>query len=183
MINTIGSAGKLPLLISVVFAVVLGVQGVKAHRTLAEKAAAQESVTESVQRWKQSYLALADTMKRWESSYRREDSIQDLVSLYSAVGLAEYGLRADIDNLILNKVEPVTQNDVAIGLTRICLASAGSGDGASLEVQAPNYQTLFTGLQQLSRRQDIVIGTIAVKGDKAAPVANLGDFCVLLRKS
>lgn len=183
MINTIRKTGKMPLMIALAFAAVLGIQGNKAYRALADKAAAQDAVTESVQRWKQSYLALGDAVKQWGASYRPEDSVQDLVSLYSVVNLEKYGLQMNTDSLVLNKVEPETRNGMAIGLTKICLASAGSGDGAALEVSAPNYQALFAGIKSLASRKDIYISTITVRGAKASPVANLGDFCVLMRKT
>lgn len=181
MIN-VGQATKIPLFFALVLAAVLMVQGIKAHRTLVAKAEAQGAVTESVERWKQSYMALADTVRKWESSYRREDSIQDLVSLYSVVGLADYGLIADTDAVIVHKIEPVTQNGMALGITRICLASATAGDNGGLQVQGANYQALFAGIKRLANRPDIYIGTINIKGDRAVPIASLGDFCVLLRK-
>lgn len=183
MINTIRKTGKLPLVVALAFAAVLGVQGNKANQALSEKADAQGAVTESVQRWKQSYLALGDAVKEWSTRYRREDSVQDLVSLYSVVNVEQYGLRMNTDSLMLNKVEPVTRNDMSLGLTKICLASAGSSDGAALEVTAPNYQALFAGIKSLAARKDIHISTITVRGSKATPVANLGDFCVLMRKT
>jgi len=175
------NAKKVPLLIAVGFLIIAGVHSLKAYRTLVEKAEAQERVTESIERWKQSYAALVGTIKRWESSYRNENSIQDLMSLYNAIGLKEYGLQTDVDTLILNKVEPVTQNGIALGLTCVYLVSADSGDGSSLVVRASNYQNLFAGLKRLSERPDIHIGMITIKGDKT-PTAKLGDFCVLLRK-
>jgi hypothetical protein len=183
MINTIRKTGKFPLMIALAFSAVLGVQGNLAYVALANKAQAQEGVTESVQRWKQSYLALGDSVKKWGASYRREDSVQDLVSLFAVVNLEQYGLQVNTDSLLLNKVEPETRNGMAIGLTKICLASAGSAEGGSLEVSAPNYQALFAGLKRLSSRKDIFISTITVRGAKLTPVANLGDFCVLMRKS
>ena len=182
MTNGMLSAKKLPLLIAIGFLMIAGVQGLKAYRTLAEKAAAQERATESVERWKQSYMALASTVKQWESSYRHENSIQDLMSLYHAIGLKDYGLQSDVDTMILHKVEPVAQNGAALGLTCVYLASAGSGDSSGFEVRASSYQNLFTGLKRLSERPDIYIGMITIKGDKT-PTAKLGDFCVLLRKS
>jgi len=170
-------------MISLALAAVLGVQGNKAYELLTAKATAQDAVIESVQRWKQSYLALGDAVTRWSTSYRREDSVQDLVSLYSVVNLPQFGLQMNTDSLVLNKVEPEIKNGMAIGLTRICLASAGSGDSAALEVSAPNYQALFAGLKSLASRRDISISTITVRGAKNTPVAYLGDFCVLMRKT
>lgn len=182
MIDAIGSAPKFPLLVAIGVVVVMGLQGVNAYRTLTEKASAQEAVTESVQRWKQSYMAVADSVKHWEANYRRDDTVQDLVSLFSIIDLGAYGLRADTDKLILNKVDPVAQNGMHIGLTKVCLATAGGVESAGLDVQADNYTALFAGLKRLAQRPDIYINTITVKGDKAVPLASLGDFCVLLRR-
>lgn len=182
MINLRKSGALLPM-VALAFSAALVIQGSKAHRTLTQKSVVQDSVTESVQRWKQSYLALGDAVKEWGSRYRREDSVQDLVSLYSIVNVEQYGLQMNTDALLLNKVEAVTRNDMAIGLTRICLASAGSGNSSALEVTAPNYQALFSGIKSLANRKDLQISTITVKGAKATPVAHLGDFCVLMRKT
>lgn len=182
MINAIRKTGKFPLLVALGLSAVLGIQGSGAYQVLGAKAQAQKAVTESVQLWKQSYLALGNAVKQWTADYRREDSVQDLISLYAVVNLEQYGLQMNTDALALNKVEPVTKNGMAIGLTKICIASVGSGESAALEVKAPNYQTLFSGLKSLSDRKDIHISTITVKGAKASPVAHLGDFCVLMRR-
>lgn len=173
---------KVPLAVVVIFSTVLCMQGVKSFRTLTEKALAQEAATDSVLQWKQGYVAFADTVKKWNASFRSEDSVQDLISLYGVVGLGSYGLHADSDTLLLNKVTPVSQGGIAIGLTQFCISSSSRPDG-SLVVEAANYHALFAGLRQLSQRSDISIGSISIKGDKPTPVASLGDFCVLLRKS
>ncbi len=178
MVN-VGKTG--PLLFAGILTVLLTMHGVKGYKTLQEKAVAQEGVTEAVQRWKQSYMALSGSVTQWETNYRREDSVQDLISLFALIGLNNYGLRADADNLVLTKVEPVAHNGTPLGLTKICLAS-GAGDGASLAVQAADYQTLFSGIDKLAKRPDIYIGNISVQGDKPVPMARLGEFCVMLRK-
>jgi len=182
MINTLGGAPKFPLLVALGVVVAMGLQGVNAYRTLTEKAAAQDAVTESVQRWKQSYMAVADSVQRWEADYPRDDAVQDLVSLFSIIDLGAYGLRSNTDKIILNKVDPVIENGMHIGLTKVCLATAGGVESAGLDVESDNYKTLFAGLKRLAQRPDIYIGTITVKGDKAVPLASLGEFCVLLRR-
>lgn len=164
------------------FTVISATQGLKSHRILAAKTQAQADVTESVNRWKLNYEALGESVKRWERNYLRQENVQDMMSLFAVVNLGEYGVAANTDAIILNKIEPVVQNGMPIGLTRICLSSNGSGDASALEIQAPNYQALFAGIKRLAQRPDISIGTISIKGDKALPVANLGDFCVLLSK-
>lgn len=179
----ISHAGKGSVAVALLFAAMLGYQGLQAYKKLVEKAQAQEAVMESVQRWKESFRALAGSVQRWERSYRREDSVHDLVTLYSVINLANYGLSADIDTVGLQKVSSVEEGGVSLGLTKICIASSSAGDAGTLEVKAPNYQVLFSGLQSLAERPDLYIGTIAVLGDRPVPVARLGEFCVLLRKN
>ncbi|MCX7173833.1 MAG: hypothetical protein D4S02_05995 [Rhodocyclaceae bacterium] len=178
----IRQATRIPLFFACTFFMVFAVQGIKAYNILKEKAAAQAAVTESVERWKQSYMALSDTVKKWDSNYRKDSTIQDLLSLYTLVGLADYGLIADTDGVVVHRIEQVTVNGVALGLTRICLASSSGSEMGALQVQGGNYQTLFAGLKRLAARPDIHIGTINIKGDRSFPVASLGDFCVLLRR-
>lgn len=156
------------------------VQGRKAHQVVTDKAQAQANVTESVNRWKQDYLALGDSVRRWGQDYRNQESVPDLMTLIALVRLGEYGLTVNTDAVTINKIEPVTQGSMQIGLTKVCLAS--SSMGAALEVQAPSYQALFKGFKQLAKRPDISIDTISIKGDRPVPVASFGDFCVLLSK-
>jgi len=173
----------------VAFAVALGLlfawEGYKGHTTLVAKAAEQDKVTESVQRWKSSYEALADVRQRWDKYYQPTSAIRDIVSsnqsLYAKVGLERYGLRTDQDNLVLNTDNPVTQNGTPIGLIKACMGT-GTAEGGALIVEADNYAQLFDGINKLSRRPDIYIGNITVEGDKPQPLAKLGDFCMYLRK-
>lgn len=153
-------------------------QGIKVHRVMSEKALAQHNVTESVNRWKQNYLALGESIKRWEKDYRTQASVPDLMTLISIIRLNDYGLSTNTDRIILEKIEPVVQNGMQIGLTKVCLAT--SSNGANLEVQASSYKELFKGINQLVNRRDIFVDSIAIKGDKSKPVANLGEFCILL---
>lgn len=179
MVNTNGKT--LPIIAACIMAALMVSQGVKTYKAANEKALAQDGVTESVLRWKQSYMALSSSIKRWDDSYRKEESVQDLATLYSLIDLKKYGLTSDTDGIVLNKVDPVTQNNTPIGLTRICMGN-GSGDGTSLIVRAGTYQALFSGIDKLAKRSDIYIGNISVQGDKDIPTARLGDFCVFLRK-
>lgn len=182
MINSLSRVRKTHLFIAFGVSVVMLLQGVKAYTTLTEKARSQEEVTEGVFRWKQSYMALADTVKKWEKNYRSENSVQDIFSIISLVSLSEYGLSAGTDDLVLTKVDPVVHNGFPVGLTKVCLASAKGGDSSGLKVQAPTYESLFPAIKRLSRRPDVYIGTISIKGDSGGPIATLGDFCILLRR-
>lgn len=171
---------KVAFLFSFVIFGLFAVESVRVFRALSSQTSAQEKVTESLQRWKSSYLALADSRTKWDKNYRREASVQDIASLFSYVGLGSYGLTSDSDNLVLTKVEQVVANGSPIGITKICMAT-GTGDGGYLLVQSANYQSLMLGIEKLASRSDIYLGNITVQGDKQVPIAKLGDFCILLR--
>lgn len=174
---------RAPFVFVMALVAILLYQGWQSLSVLQAKAQSQDAVTEGVYQWRQSYLALREVLAQWEKAYRRDDSVQDLVSLYAMIGLSEYGLQTDADSVILNSVEPITQNSIPLGLTKICLISTKGADRESLMVQAADYERLFQGLSQLADQPDIHIGTISIKGDSAAAVASLGHFCVLLRTS
>jgi len=165
---------------SVVLAAMFIFQGTVANKALRAKVLEQTEQTETVVRWKQSFKALAATRGKWDRSFQRSDAIQDLVGLASHLGLERYGLQTDRDNMHLLKIEQVQQNNLAIGLTRFCLAT-GSGNGNNFLVAAENYEKLLVGVDRLAKRSDISLGTISLEGDKAFPIAKLGEFCVLLR--
>lgn len=116
-----------------------------------------------------------------ELSTRRFDSY--LVSLYAMIGISGYGLQVNTDNVIVSKVDPVIENGLHIGLTKICLVSVKGGDRGALSVSARNYETLFDGINKLADRPDVYIGNISIKGGGATAEASLGEFCVLLRTS
>lgn len=177
MINTT----KTPFVVAAACAFLLATQGIKANRILADKAQRQAAVTEAVERWSQNYLALSDSADRWKAAYRSESEVGDLLALLTVLNLTDYHLSASADGLMLNKIEPVAEGGMSIGLTRACLASTGVS-GAAVEVSATDYHILFLGIRRLAERPDIQIGTISVRGDKPFPVAALGDLCVLLSK-
>lgn len=179
---TVRSMGRTPLILALAFAAALANGGWEAFGVLKAKAAAQIAVTESVERWKSSYLALADSVRQWEKNYRTEESIQDQASLYDELNLSQYGFTFDMDSTVISRIEPVTSEGIPIGLTKVCLSQGLSGDG--LEIRATSYTDLLAGLKKLAERPDIFVGTIMVKSndEKAVPGAVLGNFCLLLRK-
>jgi hypothetical protein len=163
-------------------AVIASLAGIKANKTLNSKAVAQEGVTQSLERWHQSYQALGESRVKWAKSFQREDSVQDVISLIGLLDLNSYGLLTDTDSVVLTKVEQIKHNDAVLGLTKICMGT-GTGDGGALEVKSQNYQTLLNGIEMLAKRSDIYIGNIALQGDKGVPIARLGEFCILLRNN
>lgn len=176
------SSTKTILVMAFAFAFLMTFQGMKAYHILAEKAQAQASVTESVYRWKQNYMALGKTVSRWEREYHSQSSVQDMMALLAVADFDRYSLTINTDAVNINKIQPVTQNEMQIGLASVCLSSSGGGNSSALSVQAEDYQALFAGIKLLAKRPDISIGTISIKGNMAVPQADLGDFCILLRQ-
>lgn len=158
---------------------VLAIQATKISKTISAKATAQESVTESVLRWKQGVTAVADSNKRWESVYSRDSEIQDTLSIIAQLQLQDTGLYANADSIFVNKINSVKNQGIELGLTEVCLGSAEAGD--QVEVKAANYGALLSGVRALSQRPQVNIGSIKITGDNDQPAARLGDLCVLLR--
>lgn len=159
-------------------AIVFLTAAVPGYRTLGAKASAQAVITDKLHRWQQSYRALTKATAAWDSSYMPESSVRDLLTLVGLVHIGSYGLSINPDKLTLSRVEAVKHGGVALGLTRVCLATGG---GKTLAVSADHYRDLINGVARLAVRPDIEIGSFTIEGDKPAPVAALGDFCILLR--
>ena len=172
-----GNSSLLLLMLSVALAGVLVSGGVSSYRTLSSKAKEQQDITESVMRWKRSYLALAGTQERWKKTYPAASSIPDLLTLISLLDLPSLGLKADTDKLVLKTDEQVTANNVPVGLTKLCI---GTGQ-ENFVVEAGSYDLLLKGVDRLAHRSDLFVDNISVVGDKDVPQARIGDLCMLLR--
>lgn len=166
------------MIFAVGLAAVLVTAGVTANKTLTSKTAAQQQVNEGVLRYQSSYMALSESMKKWDASYASASQIGDLMTINNLLNLPRYGLIADIDDTKLAKVDAVTTSSgTALGMTRICLTNAGNND---FVVKAADFSTLFSGVKQLAKRLDISVGIITFSGEREA-VAKMTDFCVLVR--
>ena len=169
------------MIFSIILVCLGGYTGHDAKLALDAKAAAQESVTDVISQWKQSFKALSATESKWNGNFKSSQSINDFIGLYAVLDIGKYNLRSNIDTMALERVEPVTQNNVQIGLNKMCLRTTSAGrDG--FEVTAADYDTLFKGLKALAARPDIYIGSISIRSSKTKePVASMTDFCLLLR--
>ena len=172
-----GNSSLVLLVLSVALAGVLVSGGVSSYRTLSGKAKEQQDITESVMRWKRSYLALAGTQERWKKTYPAASGIPDLLTLISLLDLPSLGLKADTDKLVLKTDEQVMANNVPVGLTKLCI---GTGQ-ENFVVEAGSYDALLKGLDKLAHRPDLFVDNISVVGDKDVPQARIGDLCMLLR--
>lgn len=171
------------LVLGIAAAGLLGYMGYEGLTVLREKAQQQQAATEVVQRWKQTYQALAKSTAAWSTRYPDMAKFNDLIGLFRSVGLERYGLTANPDDLSVLRLEPVSNNDVSIGLARVCLGSSSATVNAGLQVTAPSYSALLAGVRGLSARKDIEISSLTVQGGEGgAPTATLGGFCLLLRQ-
>lgn len=156
---------------------VLVAGGLNGHALLAARAKEQSDVTESVIRWKRSYRALAGTQEQWEKVYKPASRVQDMLAIVTLLDLSSYGLRANMDALVLRTDTQVTSKNVDIGLTKLCLATGGE----YFIVEADSYDALLKGVDRLSHRADIFLDNTSILGDKDVPQAKFGDLCVFLR--
>lgn len=167
-------------LVSFAVCAICAFNGQQLNKIFREKISAQNQVTESVHRWTDSFNALNASIKRWDATFKKESSIQDLRGLIALANFDAAGLGVSVDGLSIASVEPVLRNGAPIGLTMMCLASQGAGDVRSVEVNAKDYKSLFEGIRSITGRSDISVSSINIRGDRKAPTAILGNFCVLL---
>lgn len=170
-------------LISAIGAAMLVAMGASGFKILREKAEQQSQATEVVQRWKQSYEALAASISAWDSSYPDRARYRDVLDLYNSVQLERYRLASDPDSVAVTRSEAVRHNDVSIGLQRVCLASGAANSTTAFAATSDSYESLLEGVRDLAERSDVEIGAIAIKADAdGVPTALLTDFCLLLRQ-
>ncbi|HHA2454295.1 TPA: hypothetical protein ACOEBF_001322 [Stenotrophomonas maltophilia] len=170
------------ILIALVGAGLLGYAGSLGMQAFNEKASQQQTETDVVQRWKNSYQALAKSRATWDRRYPELAKYNDLLGLFRGLRLERYGLSADPDQLSTSKIESVRHNDMPVGLVRVCIASSAAATSSGLQVRAPTYSALLAGVGSLATRKDVEMSAITVSTTAAGePEANLADFCMLLR--
>jgi len=161
---------------------VLAFQGIAGFKTLQRKAEAQAQANEAMERWKQSYLALASTQQLWIKQYPQAKPTDDYVALLDLAQLGRFGLTTNRDAVSLTRIDGVKGNGHDLGLARYCLSSEGATDTGALRVEADSYGQLLKGLRELAAVPFVYVGTIGIQGDKDRPAAILGDFCLQLRE-
>lgn len=142
---------------------------------------AQAKALENLRIWKDAYEALKPVEDQWRQAFSIGASAgsQDLVAIGQSLRLGEAGLNFDLNQLKSERIEAVSYEGVAVGLSRICVAG-GSSTGLGLGVTAPSMADLIKGIEHLQRR-DIEIQSIDVSSATGQPLATLGGLCVLVR--
>jgi hypothetical protein len=146
-------------------------------KMLHDKSGVQQSNTNLLQRWKDSYLSLKTSIAQWQGSYMSTKDVPDIDAVGALIDPEKYGLIVNLDKLKVISAKPVDAAGLGLDLTKLCLGSGGD----YLAVSAKNYPVLLDGLAQLSKRPDIYIGSIAIGGEGTTTQARLTNFCVYLR--
>lgn len=167
------SVVSLLLALGVSFAV--GSQGYKAYEQMTAKAAAQAEAVRQFQEWKQQYTRLLPLEAKWNESLKSISDAKDLYTLHTILGNVP---SSNPDTLLVERIERLTQNDRDLGAQRVCLSSGGQAGMVFVEKDFP---TLMAGLETLSRRPDVQMGTIIFSQDKAQARAAVSPLCLLLR--
>lgn len=174
----IGSENFIRLILAIIFASLLIVGGMKSFKVLEKKTNAQVAVTESINRWKQSYKALQGVIVEWDKTYVKSASVRDIRAIISLIDIRSMGLSADMDNLVLTSASQVkSATNIDIGLSKICLGI----NSENFIIKASTYPELLKGIENLAHRKDIYLGNVSIQGELASPQAKIGDFCVFLR--
>lgn len=172
---------NISLLSGFVAAVALAFSGYQVAAGVEASREAQAKALENLRIWKDAYEALKPVNAQWPKAFGVGASAgsQDLVAIGQSLRLGEAGLSFDLNQLKSDKIESVSYEGVAVGLSRICV-SGGALSGIGLGVTAPSMADLIRGIEHLQRR-DIEIKSIDVSSANGQPSAVLGGLCVLVR--
>lgn len=161
-----------------VMAAILCSSGLQGYKILSEKAKQQRMVTESILRWKKSFLALSGTQDRWNRTFIQTSSALDIQTIKNMLDLNAYGLTLDNEAIGFKADQTdVFSNSIPLKLKKVCLVSTGS----DLVLKGATYEQLLAGYVKLSHRRDIFIDNVSIVGDKQVPEAVISDFCIYLR--
>lgn len=178
MANNLAKALVTP--VCLIIAGIMVYKGAESFQILAERTKAQQAETEKVLEWRSTYRALAVSMVEWRKNYRAaalENNWNDAIQI---AAFEKHGVETDVDNLLVSAVDSVKSGDVAIGMSRVCLATS-VGDASTLFLRATTYEQLMAGLVSLSKRPDVEIAGISLLGSGPFPVAKLSGFCLRVR--
>lgn len=158
-------------------AVILGQTGWTNSQILSQKAQKQQQSLAELKRWKSEYEALLPIQRQWEEAIPSARNINDIYSLYNAIGLEKYGLASNQEKLSVKNIEPLTAKGSPLGAQRVCINSAGEN---GLALTAAHFSDLLTGMDGLIRRRDISVTNITLSAAGGTPKAVV-DLCLLFR--
>lgn len=143
---------------------------------MSAKAEEQTATVSDFQEWKRQYTQLLPLEDKWVKSLRDASEVKDLYTLHQMLGEKPY---SDPDTLLVANIEDVVLSGVKLGAQKVCITSGG---GAGVLFVEKDFGALMAGLDSLSKRPDVEMGSIQLKQDKAQAKAYVAPLCLLLRK-
>ncbi len=165
----------LSLLAALAFSGLLASAGFDSYTAMTDKAQAQAEAVEDFQEWKRQYTQLLPLEGRWSQALRPLNEARDLYTLHQMLG--EHP-RSNPDTLLVERIERVILNERDLGAQRVCLSS---GSGSGVVFTEKDFPTLLAGLEALSLRPDVQMGSVHLSQEKAEARAFVSPLCLLLR--
>ncbi|GAB6040882.1 hypothetical protein [Endothiovibrio diazotrophicus] len=159
-------------------ALLLLLAAVQGWSLLAKKTAQQRRETAAVARWQAQRDELAPVAGRWRATFPSSAAIRDLAGLHRALRIE--GLTVDPDTLAVAGVHPETDQGVALGVSRLCVRTAGT---TGLEAGVRSASEALAALTALTARPDLRIGGVTLALRDGKPVLRLDDLCLVVRES
>jgi hypothetical protein len=155
-------------------------RSIQSYELLESKASAQQREVSAIVDYARRHQVLKSVESRFNDSFASEAQFSDWASYFTFMNFRAASLEVDVDKLSLQFSDFSSGDYDGIGLNRACV---GSDQGADLVVRAAKYSTLMQGIEKLLSRPDIMADSVTIIGDRGAPEARLGRFCLLFRKS
>jgi hypothetical protein len=167
----------LHVILALATAAVLTTGAMDGAKMLKDKTSVQESNTNLLVRWKNSYISLTSSIEQWQKNYMSTKDVPDIDAIGALIDPEKYGLIINLDKLTVKSAKTVEMGGMGLDLTKLCV-----GSGADyLAVSALNYPALLDGLAQIVKRNDIYVDSITIGADTTLPQARIRNFCVYLR--
>lgn len=156
-------------------ALFLALSGWTVSATMIGKAQEQTKTLEDFRQWRSSYEALIPVQLQWDKSFHPASEVRDMLSLHALLNSA---LSTNMDRLVVETLDRVKVGELELGLSRVCLASAGE---PGLNFEGESFSVLVAELKKMAQRHDIQMGQIKLFDYKSKPTALVTGFCLLLR--
>jgi hypothetical protein len=160
---------------ALVFSGILGSSGMDTHRAMTEKAQAQVSAVQELREWKRQYEHLIPVEERWNASLGLFSEAKDLLTIHGLVSVK--APHTNPDTLLVGSISRLVLNEQDLGAQKVCVTSNGSG----MLFTEKTFSELIFGLQDLSSRVDLEVGTVHLSQEKGKAKAMVSPVCLLLR--
>jgi hypothetical protein len=160
---------------ALVFCAVVATSAVDARRAMVDKASAQASAVDALREWKRQYDQLIPVEELWHKSLGKFSDAKDILTIHGLV--SENAPGSNADTLLVEKIERLVEGGKDLGAQKVCINSGGAG----WSVSEDTFNSLIKGMQALTTRVDMDLGTIAMSQEKGRAQAVISNACLLLR--